>query len=466
MGLLDGLRVVDFSEDIAGPYCTKLLADAGADVVKVERPSGDPFRRWSASGADLGDGDGAVFQYLNGAKRSVIGEAGDPDVEAILAGADILVESGRLSDADLSRIRGAFEGLTVVSISPFGRHGPWADRPATEFTLQALCGSTANRGTTDREPLHAGGRLGEWIGGVYGAVGAIAGLRTSRSSGTGEYVDVALLECMAITMGGYGTVNVSMSGLPPKRPPRSVETPSIEPTADGYVGFCTVTGQQFQDFLVLIDRVDLQDDAGLSSMVGRQARRDEFLEQVWAWTTQRTTEEIVELASLLRIPVAPIGTPETITQLDQFAERGVYDVNPTGGFLQPRPPYQVDGHPVALVTPSPALGEHDGTVTWPRRAGAHPTRPGPASPVRHSNRRLHRLLGRARRHPDAGRPRRRGDQDRVDPTTRRHAVHLLEASERGPLVGVERGLPSRQRQQAGRHPRPLPGRGQEAASST
>ncbi len=367
MGLLDGLRVVDFSEDIAGPYCTKLLADAGADVVKVERPSGDPFRRWSASGADLGGGDGAVFQYLNGAKRSVVGEAGDPDVEAILAGADILVESGRLSDADLSRIRGAFESLTVVSISPFGRHGPWADRPATEFTLQALCGSTANRGTTDREPLHAGGRLGEWIGGVYGAVGAIAGLRTSRASGTGEYVDVALLECMAITMGGYGTVNVSMSGQPPKRPPRSVETPSIEPTADGYVGFCTVTGQQFQDFLVLIDRVDLQDDPGLSSMVGRQARRDEFLEQVWAWTTQRTTEEIVELASLLRIPVAPIGTPETITQLDQFAVRGVYDVNPTGGFLQPRPPYQVDGHPVALVTPSPALGEHDGTVTWPRR---------------------------------------------------------------------------------------------------
>jgi len=370
VGLLDGLRVVDFSEDIAGPYCTKLLADAGAGVVKVESPSGDPLRRWTASGTALGDRDGALFQYLNGGKRSVT----DADVEALLAGADIMVESGRFSVAELDRIRGSFAHLTVVSISPFGRRGPWAERPATEFTLQALCGSTANRGTKDREPIHAGGRLGEWIGGVYAAVAALAGLRAVRSSGAGEHVDVALLECMAITMGGYVTLNISMSGKIPKGPPRSVETPSIEPTADGYVGFCTVTGQQFQDFLVLIDRIDLQADAELSTMVGRQARRDNFLEQVWAWTTQRTTEDIVQLASLLRIPVAPIGTPETVTELDQFAERGVYGVNPTSGFLQPRPPYQVDGVPITLVDPSPGLGEHNATVSW----SARPASSGPA----------------------------------------------------------------------------------------
>ena len=367
MGLLDRLRVVDFSEDIAGPYCTKLLADAGADVVKVERATGDPLRRWSASGAELGSGDGALFQYVNGSKRSVTGEPGDPEVGRLLAGADIVVESGRLSEADLVGIRESGGGLTVVSISPFGRRGPWAERPATEFTLQALCGSTANRGTREREPLHAGGRLGEWIGGVYGAVGALAGLRTARSSGVGEHVDVSLLECMAITMGGYGSLNISMSGKPAPRPPRSVETPSIEPTADGYVGFCTVTAQQFQDFLVLIDRADLLDDPDLSSMAGRQQRRDEFLEQVWAWTTQRRTEEIVELASLLRIPVAPIGTPTTITELDQFAERGVYHRSPSGAFVQPRPPYQVDGRPVELVNPAPGLGEHAGTVAWPPR---------------------------------------------------------------------------------------------------
>src|ERR1019366_3760930 len=110
--------------------------------------------------------------YLNGSKRSVTVE----DFEGLLAGADVAVESGRRTDGDLHRIRGAFSRLTVVSISPFGRIGPWSDRPATEFTLQALCGSTANRGTKAREPLHAGGRLGEWIGGVYAAGGAPAGL--------------------------------------------------------------------------------------------------------------------------------------------------------------------------------------------------------------------------------------------------------------------------------------------------
>jgi crotonobetainyl-CoA:carnitine CoA-transferase CaiB-like acyl-CoA transferase len=380
VGLLDGLRVLDFSEDIAGPYCTKLLADAGADVVKVESAGGDPLRRWTASGTELGGRDGALFQYLNGAKRSVT----DPDGEGLLAGADIVVESGRLSNGDLDRIRSEFHHLSVVSISPFGRTGPWAHRPATEFTLQALCGSTANRGTKDREPLHAGGRLGEWIGGVYAAVGALAGLRTARSSGGSEHVDVSMLECMAITMGGYGALNISLGGKVPRGPARSVETPSIEPTADGYVGFCTVTGQQFQDFLVLIDRVDLQADTELATMMGRQGRRDDFLELVWAWTTARTTEDIVQLASLLRIPVAPIGTPETITRLDQFAERGVYGVNPTSSFLQPRPPYQVDGTPVALVDPSPGLGEHNATVAWTARPPATPpaTAPLPLEGIR------------------------------------------------------------------------------------
>ena len=128
-----------------------------------------------------------------------------------------MVESGRFSVAELDRIRGRLHHLTVVSISPFGRRGPWADRPATEFTLQALCGSTANRGTKDREPLHAGGRLGEWIGGVYAAVGALAGLRTARASGAGEHVDVALLECMAITMGGYGTAQRQHERQGPRR---------------------------------------------------------------------------------------------------------------------------------------------------------------------------------------------------------------------------------------------------------
>ncbi|WP_033721180.1 CoA transferase, partial [Mycobacterium avium] len=99
---------------------------------------------------------------------------------------------------------------------------------------------------------------------------------------------------------------------------RSLELPSIVPTADGMVGFCTITAQQFQDFLVMIDRADLVDDAELASFAGRVARRDEFLDMVTGWTRTRTTQEIVDLAVAFRIPVAPIANPETLAKLDHF----------------------------------------------------------------------------------------------------------------------------------------------------
>src|ERR1700678_173311 len=118
--MLEGVRVVDLTTDIAGPYCTKVLADAGADVVKVETEGGDPLRRW---------GSGALFEFLNTSKRSVHGDA-DP----LIAAADLLVTDRR---ADVGRWRADHPSLVVVTITPFGCTGPWADHPSTEFTLQA-----------------------------------------------------------------------------------------------------------------------------------------------------------------------------------------------------------------------------------------------------------------------------------------------------------------------------------------
>jgi crotonobetainyl-CoA:carnitine CoA-transferase CaiB-like acyl-CoA transferase len=154
--------VLDLSLAIAGGYCTKLLVDAGADVVKVEPPGGDPMRRWTASGADPGERDGALFRFLHASKRSVIGALGDDDVSTLVNAADVLVADDAL-DVEAGTLQDRNPALTVVSITPFGRHGPWAGRPATEFTLQAWCGSTGRRGQPETPPLAAGGRLGEWI---------------------------------------------------------------------------------------------------------------------------------------------------------------------------------------------------------------------------------------------------------------------------------------------------------------
>ena len=256
--MLDDLRVVDLSTEIAGPYCTKLLADAGADVVKVEAADGDPLRHWRS---------GALFKFLNTSKRSVVGDVAADEVRALIAAADIVID-----DSGAAPAAAALEapGLVVVSISPFGLSGPWAGRAATEFVLQAWCGSTGSRGTPDRPPVAAGGRLGEWIGGAYAAVAAVAAWKQARRTGRGEHVDVSLLECMSVTMNTFTSVFASFMGRRAFRgPARTIEIPSVEPTTDGYVGFCTITAQQFQDFLVLIERPDLIDDRDLASAIGR-----------------------------------------------------------------------------------------------------------------------------------------------------------------------------------------------------
>jgi crotonobetainyl-CoA:carnitine CoA-transferase CaiB-like acyl-CoA transferase len=145
-------------------------------------------------------------------------------------------------------------------------------------------------------------------------------------------------------------------------PARTVETPSIEPTADGWVGFNTNTGQQFSDFLVLIERPDLQQDAELASLAGRMARREEWQAIVRAWTRRHTTAEVVARASALRIPVAPVLDGKSVLDHEHFVARGIFVDDPSGTFKHPRPPYRIDGASPPPARPAPRLGEHTGKV--------------------------------------------------------------------------------------------------------
>ncbi len=366
-GLRD-LRVIDFSTEIAGPYVTKLFADAGADVVKVEPPGGDPLRRWSASGAELGDDDGALFAFLNGGKRSIVGAPGDAEILSLVEGADLVVESfapGVLDGLDLCE---RFPGLVLLSISPFGRGGPYTQRPATEFTIQAECGSIDGRGLPSQPPLMAGGRITDWVSGTFASVAALAAVQRAQRSGHGEYVDFSMLEVMNIAATTYRDLLASLAGRPEQRgPARTVEIPSIEPTADGWVGFTTNSRQQYLDFLVLIERPDLMEDKELARIAGRLGRMDEWNEAVRAWTTRHTTAEIVERATLLRIPVSPVNDGKRVFDHPQFAARGVFVENPRGGFRQPRPPYRLNDEDPPPPKAAPRLGEHTGRIEAHRR---------------------------------------------------------------------------------------------------
>ena len=359
---LTGLRVVDLSTGIPGGYCSKLLADAGADVIKVEPPEGDTLRDYS---------DGVLFEFLNTSKRSIVLDLGFGDdhgndddratLLALYATADLVIESfepGVIESLDLGvdALESCNPRATMLSISNFGRGGPWTNRPASEFTLLAQAGSTATRGLPGRPFVNAGGRIGDWMGGVNAGVAALAALRRAQACGRGDHVDLSLLEAVTPTCTNVQSLYGSMSGTYDALP--RLEIPSIEPTKDGYVGFCIFTGQQWIDFCVLIGQPELADDPDLANIGGRIANGARVISLVHDFTTAHTTQEVVEIATMLRIPVAPIGNGEIIPTMDHFVERGVFTKNPGRGFLQPRVPYRITGHSTRPFTAAPSVGQH------------------------------------------------------------------------------------------------------------
>jgi crotonobetainyl-CoA:carnitine CoA-transferase CaiB-like acyl-CoA transferase len=369
------IQVIDLSTEIAGPYCTKMLVDAGAEVVKVESSDGgDPLRRWTASGAPIAEGeDGALFQHLNASKRGVTldleSSTGREGLLDLAAAADLVVES--FHPGELARLGLSFDALqarnprlSLVSISPWGSDGPWAKRPATEFTLQAATGSTAHRGLASREPVAAGGRIGEWIAGGFAAVGALFAWLSARNTGRGQHVDLSIFEAMLLSMTYYHDLSGQWRE---GKLPRAIEVPSVEPARDGWVGFCTITGQQWLDFCVLIGRPELAEDERYLEGTFRSQQLEFMQEIVHGWTRERSVDEIIELASLMRIPVAPIGDGRNLPKMDHFARRGSFTRGP-GGFLRPRPPYLLEKTSLRPFGPAPKLGDPPGEVTAARKA--------------------------------------------------------------------------------------------------
>jgi crotonobetainyl-CoA:carnitine CoA-transferase CaiB-like acyl-CoA transferase len=379
---LDDVRVVEISDRIAGSYCGKLLVDAGAEVRKIESPQGDSLRRFSASGSLIPDGtDSPLFGYLNAGKRSLTWPATDPCSEERyqdeLASADIVVVTATRSQAarlgvDPQRLLADFPRAVVVTISDFGWTGPYADRAASEFTLQAWAGLTGFRGDPAGPPIAIGGDLGEYMGGVFAAFGALAVRRRVEHGGPGEHLDLSMLEAITL-MQSSEWLHSQLLQVPPVS--RTVEVPSIEPAKDGYVGITMVTGQQWLDFAAMVDCPELTEIPQLSFQIGRWEYRDFIRERIRPWLAERTVEEIVELGQLFRLPIAALGNGATIRDSAYARERGVFVRNPAG-FHQPRTPWLMSRCQPASLRRAPSLGEADNTTPWPRREyGARPCDP-------------------------------------------------------------------------------------------
>ncbi|OBB55891.1 CoA-transferase [Mycobacterium sp. 852013-51886_SCH5428379] len=354
---LTGMRIVDLSTGIAGAYCTKLLADGGAEIVKVEPPQGDPLRGWSASGADTGT-EGALFSFLSGGKHSVVAESGDQTfVDDLLASADAVVWSRGSTIAEHPRFAPAavhrrHPTLTVAAITPFGLDGPWAGRPATEFTLQAWSGGIVGlgRGSADRAPVFVGGQVGEYLAGAYAAVALLA----SRRRGVGEVIDLSMLETQVLGLTYYPVTYHQMLGRP-WRDARRLTVPGIARAKDGLVDVGCGTAQQWFDLCAMTGHEEWIDETSTLTIT-QQA--NEKADELYAWVADQTVDEIRDLATAFRIPNAPVANGENVTGLDHFAERGSFVTNPRDGFTQPGPPYRLDPAVLRAPEPAPRLGEH------------------------------------------------------------------------------------------------------------
>jgi crotonobetainyl-CoA:carnitine CoA-transferase CaiB-like acyl-CoA transferase len=364
---LNGYTVVDLSTGIAGAYCTKLLADGGARVIKVEPPQGDPLRRWSASGAAIAPGhDGALFSFLACSKHSVVA---DPDVNPahvgfvndLLASADAVVWSRGSAVAEHrsfepAEIRRAHPHLVVTSITPFGLAGPWRDRAATEFTLQAWSGGIVGigRGSADRAPVFVGGQVGEFFAGAYAGAVTLASRIRQRDCGTGELVDLSMLETQILGLTYYPVSYFQMLGRP-WRDSRRATVPGIAEAKDGLVDVGCGTAQQWFDLCAMVGHQEwIDEDSPLS--ITEQA--GEKADEIYAWFRSRTVAEILDLASAFQIPNAPVANGANITGLEHFAQRQSFVTNPRDGFCQPAHPYRMRPAQLRPPHPAPRLGEH------------------------------------------------------------------------------------------------------------
>ena len=349
--IYDGLQVVDLSTGIAAGYCSKLLTDLGADVVKIEPEGGDALRFERPE----------LWSYLHTSQRSVVTD--DPAT---------WVRAAHVAIEDFTP--GVFESMglmelarVTVSISPFGRGGPDSTLMLPEEVLQARSGSLSNHGHMDKPPLTVGGGLGEYVTGAYGALGALSGLRWLGSSDEHETVDVSMFEAMHLTMVTYPTL---FSRFPGGHLVtfRWVMLPGNEPCKDGnYAGVTTVTKANWLSLLKVLGREDLLDDEELATMIGRFKRADEVNEMLHAFTMQHTAEEAVELCAAERVPAAVVGNGALLPEFDQLRARDVFVEQPAEDWIRPRAPFRFSAVPEREMTPAPAVGEHSENGSFAER---------------------------------------------------------------------------------------------------
>ncbi|MCE8516417.1 CoA transferase [Ruegeria pomeroyi] len=337
-GPLDGVRVLDLSRILAGPTCTQLLGDLGANVIKIENPGsgGDDTRQWGPPYVTDADGNpsdlSAYFMAANRNKKSVALDISTPEGQAqirrLAAHADILIENfkpGGLAKygLDYASLGPEFPGLVYCSISGFGQTGPNASKPGYDLMAQGFGGVMSLTGEPEGAPMKVGVGIADVMCGMYATVGILAALHHRQRTGEGQHIDLALVDAQVAWMINEG-VNYLTSGALPQR--RGNSHPNIMPydvyaTSDGHVVLAVGNDSQFRRFCGFLDLGALADNPRFATNQARLQNRAELDALLRPALAARSMAEVIAGLEALKVTVGPVQTIDQVFASDQVAAR-------------------------------------------------------------------------------------------------------------------------------------------------
>jgi CoA:oxalate CoA-transferase len=309
---LAGIRVLDLSRVLAGPYCTALLADLGAEIIKLEPPQGDDYRHIGP----FRDGESALFTLNNRGKRSLVLDLKDAAdlalAREIAARVDVVVENFRPGVAarlglGAETLRALNPRLVYCSIAGFGQDGPFRDLPAYDLVVQAMSGLMAATGEEGGAPLKAGESVADLVAGLFASWSILAALVQRATTGTGATLDVAMYDALFSMLTTSHALHLYAGTLPARVGNRHpLSTPfGCFATRDGQVVIAVLNGRQFQRLAALIGRPEIALDPRFASDESRTRHEPEIRAAIEAWSTRLTTEAAVAAVGAEGLPTAP-----------------------------------------------------------------------------------------------------------------------------------------------------------------
>ena len=330
---LAGLRVLELARILAGPWIGQTLADLGADVIKVESPSGDDTRRWGPPFVEYGDGgrDAAYFHSANRGKRCIIADfttsEGQEEVRRLAATADVLIENFKVSGLrqyglDFSSLSAINPRIIYCSITGFGQDGPLAQKPGYDFIVQGMSGMMDVTGDPEGEPQKIGVALADILTGLYGVIGIQAALLQRQGTGRGQHIDMALYDVMVGVLANQA-LNYLVSGNAPTRMGNkhpNIAPYEVFPAADGWVILAVGNDAQFTRLCTVLG---IPEDPKFASNADRVMHRESLSGKITKMTQIRARDELLSAFAAAGVPAGPINTIAQAFKDPQIIHRGL-----------------------------------------------------------------------------------------------------------------------------------------------